>query len=141
METTAELLKLCDDTTLVHDETFENEWALKVESIVILATRKALRDFKEVDLDRAPSYMRRYSKSLGHLYATPSAGDAKYISDSELDLLLEECELTNPDCGIILTIGRMLPSIPRGEQDPLDTADSETILASILSGDSEPKQN
>ncbi|THV54000.1 hypothetical protein BGAL_0037g00440 [Botrytis galanthina] len=115
-----ELLKLCDDTALVHDETFENEWALKVESIVILATRKALRDFKEVDLDRAPSYMRRYLKSLGHLYATPSTGEAKYISDSELDLLLEECELTNPNCGIFLTIGRMLPSILRGEQDPLE---------------------
>ncbi|TGO65298.1 hypothetical protein BCON_0003g00930 [Botryotinia convoluta] len=115
-----ESLKLCDDTTLVHDETFKNEWVLKVESIMILATRKALQDLKELDLDRAPSYMRRYLKSLEHLYATPSAGETKDISDSELDLLLKECELTNPDCEVFLNIGRMLPYILRGEKDPLE---------------------
>ncbi|CAD6445534.1 dae50dc7-2c16-4c37-8a7b-ae80d7e5f4a2 [Sclerotinia trifoliorum] len=102
-----QLLKLCDDTALVHNETFEDKWALKVESAMRLATRKALRDFKEVDLDRALSYMRRYLKSLEHLYATPSAGETKDISDSELDLLLEECEIMNPDCETYLANQQM----------------------------------
>lgn len=115
-----ELLKLCDDTALVHNETFEDRWALKVESTMRLVTRKALRNLREVDLNRTPSYMRRYLKSLEHLYATPSASENKDISDTELDLLLEECELMNPDCEVFLKIGRMLPCILRGEQDPLE---------------------
>ena len=126
-----ELLQLCNHAAQGHDEIFEDRWFRKTEIAMRAAARKALRDLKEADIERASPYMQRYVASLRVLYTTPSKDETESISDVALDSVLHDYETENPDCGIFLQIGRMLPSILCGETNPLEqmfaTKSAETL--------------
>ncbi|KAI1453481.1 hypothetical protein F4805DRAFT_478404 [Annulohypoxylon moriforme] len=117
---TKDLLHLCNKAARTYDESFEDRWALKAESAMRMASRKALEDLKDTDLECTPPYMRRYVASLRHHYGTSAQDEDENITSSALESLLEECETENPDCRVFMQIGRALPSILRGEADPLD---------------------
>ncbi|PQE06756.1 polyketide synthase protein [Rutstroemia sp. NJR-2017a BBW] len=114
-----QLQQVCDKAAIVYDETPDDERILKVELAMRLSARNAVREITNSDLERAPSYMQRYLESLKYLYSTLPNGEAKDISDTELGLLLDECEKI-PDFEVFSKIGSMLPSILRGSKDPLE---------------------
>ncbi|KAG8162587.1 hypothetical protein KVR01_008352 [Diaporthe batatas] len=104
----------------VFDESFEESWASKSELAMRLVARHALRDMNEEQLANAPVYMRRYTAALRHHYATPRYGEVEFLSDSALASLLDECEEENPECRVFMQVGRALPSIIRGQTNPLE---------------------
>lgn len=102
------------------DESFEESWAPKSELAMRLVARHALRDMNHEELANAPAYMRRYTAALKYHYAKPRPGEVEFLSDSALASLLDECEKENPDCRVFMQIGRALPSILRGQTNPLE---------------------
>ncbi|GAB1315319.1 hypothetical protein MFIFM68171_05529 [Madurella fahalii] len=114
------LRRLLDASALPVDESHMVKCHPKAENTMRLAARKALRDLAEADLDRAPAYIRRYAAALRYHYGAALPGEKQNVSDEELEFLLRECETDNPDFAVYPAIGRALPSILRGETDPLD---------------------
>lgn len=85
-----------------------------------LAARRELKCLSPVTLDDAPEHIRRYVAALHHHFGTPQSGEVESVSDSEFETLLEDVESTFPDYRIFSMVGRALPSILRGETDPLE---------------------
>lgn len=114
------LRRLLDASALPVDESHMVQCHPKAENAMRLAARNALRDLTEADLDRAPAYIRRYAAALRYHYGTARPGEKQNVSGEELEFLLHECETENPEFSVYPAIGRALPSIFRGEADPLD---------------------
>ncbi|KAI1088165.1 hypothetical protein F5B19DRAFT_472472 [Rostrohypoxylon terebratum] len=129
-----DLRQLCDDTARMYDESADDKWALKAELTMRMAARKALKEVKDSEMDCTRPYMRQYVASLRHHYAASLHNDED-ISGPTLESLLKECEEENPDCRVFMEVGRALPSILRGETDPLElmfTAKSAEALYTHL---------
>lgn len=103
----------------------------KIEIAMLAAARKAVGSITEKDLASAPGYMRKYVASMEHQleqYSTPERLD---FSDVDLELLLQECEAERPDWHVLPMVARALPSVLRGETDPLDLLFSTGALEAI----------
>ncbi|KAI0882851.1 uncharacterized protein GGS22DRAFT_180934 [Annulohypoxylon maeteangense] len=115
-----DLLQLCNNAAQTYDETSDNKKALKSEFTMRMVARIAVEGLKDGELDRTPAYMCRYVASLRHHYIESPHDDGENINASTLSSLLDECEMESPDCRVFIQVGRALPSIIRGETDPLE---------------------
>lgn len=131
------LTEFCNDVKRTHDETFESKWSSKAELAMRVAARRALRLVTEKELDLAPVYLQRCARALNHLYLAPEYDKAEDMSEPALESLLEECERGNPECRVFFQVARELPSILRGDTDPLElmfTTKSAESLYAYLAG-------
>ena len=92
----------------------------KMEFAMRTAARKALREVAPAERQRAPAHMQRYAALLEQRYADLNSGDEGDLTGEELDHCLAECEAAEPGFHMFSLIGRALPSLLRGETDPLD---------------------
>lgn len=101
-----------------HDTTMK-AFLPKLEAAMKAAAAKAVRSTTETNLAQAPAYMRKYVASMEHYCVQPSIPESRELSDSDLESLLRECEEEKPAWRAFPMVARALPSIIRGETDPL----------------------
>lgn len=123
----AELRELCGTGIPALDETAMMAFYPKIDFAMRAAARKTLKEVTKADLDRAPEYMRKYVASLEHEYGGSSLDVNEVLSDSALEVLLQECEAIEPHWRMLTTVARALPSIVRGETDPLELLFSTNV--------------
>ncbi|KAI0383706.1 hypothetical protein F5Y04DRAFT_269663 [Hypomontagnella monticulosa] len=122
-----ELQALCGTGIPNLDETAMMAFYPKIDFAMRAAARKMFKEITKADLDRAPEYIKKYMASLEHEYAGPSLNENDILSDSALEDLLQECEATEPNWRMLTTVARALPSIVRGETDPLELLFSTNV--------------
>lgn len=133
-----QLLEICNAAAESFDTTLIEEYYVKSDSMLRLAARRGLKSLSPVTLDEAPKHIRRYVAALQHHFGTPQIGEVESVSDSEFEALLEDVENTFPDYRIFSMVSRALPSILRGETDPLElmfTTKGAESLYHFLAGD------
>ncbi|KAE8150558.1 hypothetical protein BDV25DRAFT_172048 [Aspergillus avenaceus] len=92
----------------------------KMEFMMRAAARKALCEVKLAERQQARSHIQSYAALLESLYLHEKSGGEYDLTSDELDHLLMECEATEPDLHLFCLIARNLPSILRGQMDPLE---------------------
>lgn len=125
-----ELQKICETTsTRLHNFNSENSTMAnffpKIESALRSAARGALQTMSDDQISSLPA---RWSKYVALLkwqstYQPAEAQDHDInngLDPSGLEALLQECEAQYPQWSLFPAVARALPSILRGETDPLE---------------------
>lgn len=102
------------------DNTTVTPFLPELEMALGVAARKALRGLQEKDLAQAPAYMRKYVAAMERQFLVNQAGDSPELSDSELTHFFQDFEAKQPLWRLFPMVARALPSILRGETDPLE---------------------
>ncbi|KAL3473816.1 hypothetical protein BJX99DRAFT_260932 [Aspergillus californicus] len=92
----------------------------KMEFALRTAAHKALRHVTPAEREQAPPHIERYALLLEQRYGDDKSmvdGDA---TDEEIDTYLEECEAVEPGFQMFPLVARALPSLLRGDTDPLE---------------------
>lgn len=97
----------------------------RMESAMRAAARIALQKVTPAERQQAPAHMQKYAALLeqryGRVDSDHGGGGHGMIDDEEvLDQRLTECEAAEPGFHMFPLIARALPSILRGETDPLE---------------------
>jgi acyl transferase domain-containing protein len=74
----------------------------------------------QCDIDRMSGYLKRYVTALKHMYNAEPPNEEEDLSDSQLEILCQECELEHPTWRMFPAVARALPSILRSKADPLE---------------------
>ncbi|RDA90122.1 hypothetical protein CP533_2570 [Ophiocordyceps camponoti-saundersi (nom. inval.)] len=114
-----ELQRLCDaGVPAASDETAAIDLHRTLEAAMRMAVRRAMSYVSDADIERGgPPYLRKYAASLRQQYG---GGDRTGDSDEAFEALLSRCEEAVPEWALLPAVARGLPSILRGETDPLE---------------------
>jgi SAM-dependent methyltransferase len=142
-----ELQKICDSTSIRLDN-FDSEanamakFFPKMESALRLAAKVSLQTMSDSQIGGLPSHFSKYVNllRLQSTYEPVSAQGEEKLNDltaSDVEVILQECEAEYPQWFLFPAIARALPSILRGETDPLElmfaTKAAETFYANVYS--------
>lgn len=138
-----ELQEICEPTRFPLDgsDTEANTMASffpKMEFALRSAARKALQTVSLSETSGLPKHHSRYIDLLKRQSTLQPTGEKQNdLSDSALEALLEECEAEHPQWLLFPAVARALPSIIRGETNPLEllfaTKAAEEFYASVYS--------
>ncbi|KAH7131783.1 hypothetical protein B0J11DRAFT_427173 [Dendryphion nanum] len=117
--TPMELQKLCQLDNLTDNDPVMRTLYPKIESAVRMSARKTLKGLSPEDVESTTGYLQKYISSLQHQMGAQSPEDSEELSDSEIESLFQECENERPQWRMFAAVARALPSILRGETDPL----------------------
>lgn len=93
----------------------------KMEFLLRTAARKALREVPPSARHGASTHLQKYAALLEQLYVAAQDNEDKAdLTGEELDRRLDECEATEPGFHMFPLVARALPSLFRGETDPLE---------------------
>lgn len=113
----------------------------KLELALRLAARIALQAVSASQTSDLPAHFTKYMDLLKY-HSTDAPKEFQYEDHNDLDppaleLLLRECEAEYPEWFLFPAVARALPSILRGETDPLElmfaTGSAETFYSSVYS--------
>lgn len=142
-----ELQKICD-TPSTRLQNFDSEASAmanffpKMEQVLRSAAKAALQTISASQINGLPAHFSKYFnllkfQSTYELAAAEGEDDIDDLSPSELEDLLQKCEAEYPEWFLFPTVARALPSILRGETDPLElmfaTKAAETFYANVYS--------
>lgn len=142
-----ELQKLCD-TTSIRLNNFDSEanamakFFPKMELALRSAAKAALQTMSASEMGDLPAHFSKYvnllkSQSMHDASAANGEENVNDLTPSELEALLQECEAEYPQWFLFPAVARALPSILRGETDPLElmfaTKAAETFYANVYS--------
>ncbi|CAH0056997.1 unnamed protein product [Clonostachys solani] len=114
-----QLEQICSQGRVVSDNSLMKSYYPKMERVLRLAARKAVAEVTDAEL--APGHMRQYAQALTYQYQLHNQGrKPESISKSALESLLQECDAECPEWFLFPAVARALPSILRGETDPLE---------------------
>ncbi|KAK5988235.1 Compactin diketide synthase mlcB [Cladobotryum mycophilum] len=117
----SQLQQICDSNVQAADETPMIRIRRKIESTMGIAVHKALQRVTATDIDNRAPYFLKYIAFLKQLCNTEGhPSEIEAISDAALRSLLAECEEEQPEYRLLPAVARALPSILRGETDPLE---------------------
>lgn len=103
----------------------------KMEIAMLAAARKAIASITETQLADSPKYMMRYVASMEHQLAQYPEPARLKLTDKDLELILQECEIEKPDWRVFPMVARALPSILCGQTDPVDLLFSSKALEAL----------
>ncbi|PFH62219.1 hypothetical protein XA68_14498 [Ophiocordyceps unilateralis] len=114
-----QLQQLCDaEAPVGRDETAVVDLHRTLETAMRMAVRRAMSCVSDADVERGPPYLVKYKASLQQQYGSGSGhGDD---GDEAFESLLDRCEEAVPEWALLPAVARALPSILRGETDPLE---------------------
>ncbi|KAK3329248.1 hypothetical protein B0H66DRAFT_634456 [Apodospora peruviana] len=119
-----ELQRFCDDAAVLVEGGLDEAEAMtlypKMDLSMRMAARKALETLTPADLERAPAHMHKYVAAMKHRLQLPPPAGKPEFTDQELEAFLQECDIEECDWKIFPAVARSLPSILRGETDPLE---------------------
>ncbi|KAI0880462.1 uncharacterized protein GGS22DRAFT_182315 [Annulohypoxylon maeteangense] len=102
-----------DTTTDILEEIYP-----QAELAMRMATRKALDEVSPEEIVSSPSHIRKYAALLRRVVDSRDLDET--LGELALKWLLDECDSEFPKCRILPTVARALPSVLRGEIDPLN---------------------
>lgn len=104
-----------------HDEATPDHLIPEMEFLLRTAARKALREVSPAERQGASTHLQRYASLLEQRYVVEQGHeDEGDLTGEELDRRLDECEAAEPGFHIFPLVSRALPSLLRGETDPLE---------------------
>ncbi|PHH70644.1 hypothetical protein CDD80_5875 [Ophiocordyceps camponoti-rufipedis] len=113
------LQRLCDaEAPVVRDESAAVKLHRKLEAAMRMAVRRAMSCVSDAEVQRGPAYLAKYKASLQQQYGSGSSDGND--GDEAFDALLNSCEEAVPEWALLPAVARALPSILRGETDPLE---------------------
>ncbi|KAI0857122.1 hypothetical protein F4860DRAFT_367760 [Xylaria cubensis] len=112
------LQKLCSSTTVMVEDVSIAKFRTFDQTMRIAANR-ALRQLTATDIDRSANYMRKYIASLQQLCRQEALCE-KENDEAKFESLLQLCVVLEPEWALLPAVARALPSILRGEIDPLE---------------------
>ncbi|KAJ4402716.1 hypothetical protein N0V82_010748 [Gnomoniopsis sp. IMI 355080] len=131
-----ELLRVCDASAKVDDEShisvMEDIYS-KHDTMLRAAVHHAFHPTGKdpLDLDQIPAHMRRYATALSHHYLESSRLHVEKFETINFEELVDDIEEMSPAHRAFSMVGRSLPSILRGETDPLELLFSTKAAESL----------
>ncbi|KAI1176830.1 hypothetical protein F4777DRAFT_233829 [Nemania sp. FL0916] len=116
----AELQLLCAIDGPIADELALRKYCVKMERAARAVACQVAKFFSGDDLCRVPEHIKKLIACLEHRYAQVD-DKVEFSNDVELQCVLDECEAEMPELRLLPQVARALPSIIRGETDPLET--------------------
>lgn len=93
----------------------------EMEFLLRIAARKALREVSPAERQGASTHLQKYAALLEQRYVVEQGHeDEGDLTGEELEHRLDECEGAEPGFHIFPLVARALPSLFRGETDPLE---------------------
>ncbi|RCI10159.1 hypothetical protein L249_8593 [Ophiocordyceps polyrhachis-furcata BCC 54312] len=114
------LQRLCDaEVPAASDEAAAIDLHRTLEAAMRMAVRRAMTCVSDAEIEHGgPPYLRKYAASLRQQYG--GGGDRTGDGDEAFEALLRRCEEAVPEWALLPAVARGLPSILRGEIDPLE---------------------
>lgn len=104
-----------------NEETTPETLMPEMDFLLRTAARKALRDVSPAERQGASTHLQKYATLLEQRYVVDQGHDDEGdLTGEELDRRLDECEASEPGFHIFSLVARALPSLLRGETDPLE---------------------
>ncbi|KAI8633019.1 hypothetical protein F5Y19DRAFT_490219 [Xylariaceae sp. FL1651] len=115
----AELQMLCAFDGPIANESVLRKYCVKMERAARAAACQVTKLFSGDDLGGVPGHIKKLLACLEYRYVQVD-DRVEWPNDLELQTVLDECEAEMPELRLLPQVARALPSIIRGETDPLE---------------------